>query len=62
MPPLELVAELQKIRTEIEAAIQTAADLRDRERELAEQTRKTVERRQEDALNEIRGRLGLTPE
>ena len=61
-PSPELVAELKKTHAEMEAAIQTAADLRNRERELTEQNRKIVEQRQEEALNEIRGRLGLTPE
>ncbi|MDQ3607645.1 MAG: hypothetical protein M3459_01910 [Actinomycetota bacterium] len=62
LPPLELVAEVEKVRTEKKAAIQTAAGLRDRERELTEQTRTVVEQRQEEVLNEVRGRLGLAHE
>jgi ATP-dependent Clp protease ATP-binding subunit ClpA len=62
LPPLELVDEIEKVRTEKNAAIQTAAGLRDRERELTEQTRKTVEQQQEQVLNEVRSRLGLAHE
>ena len=60
LPPPELAAEIEQLRAEERAAVQRAADLRDRVRELTEQARQTVEQRQEEVLDEVRGRLGLT--
>ena len=67
LPSRELVAEIETVRGEKDAAIrrrarEAAAGWRDRERELTEQARRTVEQRQDEVVNEIRGHLGLTRE
>ena len=66
-PPPELIAEIDRVRekkeSEVEAQhFETAADLRDEERRLVSEARQHRDRRLEEALAEVRRRLGLAGE
>ena len=64
LPPAELVAEIERVRAEKEAAIEAqeferAAQVRDRERELTKQARRTVAGPEQEVLAAVRALLGL---
>lgn len=66
-PPNALLAEYDEVRTQKKAAIAEqefarAAELRERERDLKNQTLAAAEGRQDRMLAEMRSRLGLSEE